>query len=191
MAASAQSLLLVLSQSPRTISRFPPSMVASRPTRQPTLPPSNIASHMEMVRCKFGHRQMYPGPAQTRYHESQNLHWKKSRPPRYSQIDRYLQIRLRTTLRRLSLHQPRTGRTRVLPSQRDLERILKIMMTCHRSRPQIQHPSEVRRQVQCRRRRQHLSPLPSRVSNTTLLLPSIRAPNRQPDPGAHSREGIT
>jgi hypothetical protein len=190
MAASAQSLLLVLSQSPRTISRFPPSLVASRPTRQPTLPPSNIAFHIVMVRCKFVHLLMCLGPAQTRYPESQNLHWKKSRPPRYSPIDRYLQIRLRTPLRRLSLHQPRTGRTRVLPSQRDLERILKIMMTFHRSRPQIQHPSEVRRQVLCRRH-QYLSPLPSRVSNMTLLLPSIHAPNRRPDPGAHSREGIT
>jgi hypothetical protein len=187
MAAFAQSLLLVLSQSPQTISRFPPLLVASRPTRQPTLPPSNTTFHMVMVRCKFGHLQMCLGPAQTRSHESQNLRWKKSRPPRYSQIGRCLQIRLRTTLRRPSLHQPRTGKTRVLPSQRDLERILKIMMTWRRSRP---HPSEVRPHVLCHRR-QHLSPLPSRVSNMTLRLPSIRAPIRRLDPGAHSGEGIT
>ena len=190
MAAFAQSLLLVLSQSPQTISRFRPSLVASRPTRQPTLQPS---LHMVMVRCKFGRPQMCLGPAQTllqTYLESQNHHWKRTRPTGDSYMNRYLQIRLRTMLRLLSLHQLRTGRERVLLSQRDLEKILKIMITRYLSRPQIQHPSDVRPQLLCRRH-QHLSPLPSRVSNMTLLLPSIRAPIRQPESGTYSREGIT
>ena len=179
-AAFAQSLLLVLSPSLQTIFRFPPLLETSRLIQRPTLRSPNIALHMVMECCKFERLQMCLGPARTRrlsYPESRSLHWKKLRPLRCPQTDRCLQILLRTILRRLSLQRPRAGGARVLLSQRDLKRILEIMMTRHRFRPQMQHPCEVPPQFLCHRR-QLLYPEPNRVSSMTLLLLSIRAPIR-------------